>query len=234
MREPKRKKRREFNLSKKKKRDPLTFSDVLKATVDEVENSFSMMVYDHPTNLSPEQVIFALEFIKNGYKALPAVKETFGNMISEWSDQRCYQLAEKLLGLKKVKKYINEELELRAHKLQITADWIAKKYKQWATINVTDYITVEYTKKPPGSKALNFRPRPQIIMKKSLEEMPEVIKSSIKSIGVTASGDLKVEFIDQKAALDSLTKLMGFANDKIEAEIKGPVILQFDSEDANA
>ena len=92
MREPKRKKLRDFNMKRKIKK-PLTFSDVLQSTIDDVENSFSMIVYDHPTNLSPEQVIFALEFMKNGYKAVPAIRETFGTM----TDSELYGGFESLL-----------------------------------------------------------------------------------------------------------------------------------------
>lgn len=225
MREPKRAKKREFNLKKRKNSAPLTFLDVLKATIDDVENSFSMAVYEHPTNLSPEQVIFSLEFMKNGYKAVPAIRETYGQIVHDWSGSRCIELAKKLLGLSKVKRFINQEIELRAQKLQITADWIAKKYKQWATINVTDYITIKHHEK---SK------RPYIVLKTELEKMPDEIKSAIKSISVTTSGDLKVEFVDQRAALDSLTKLLGFANDKINIETKTPIFLNFDSQDKEA
>ena len=209
-----------------KRRTPCyTFSDVLRGTMDEVEQSYSMLIYEHPTNLSPEQVIFVLEFIKSGYKAVPAIQNTFGHLAEEWVDRKCQAVASRLLDLPKVKSFLNEQLEARAEKLKVTADWVALKYKQWAQIDVAKYIEVAHHEKTK---------RPYIKLKTNLNDMPEQIRSAIKEVSVTQAGDLKVVFVDQKAALDSLSKLMGFTDNKVTIETKAPIIMHFDAQDENA
>ena len=202
-----------------------TFSDILSSTVDELERSLGIVVYKHKDNLSPEQVIFCLEFIKNGYKGVPAIKETFGSLAEQWNDSKCNTLAMELLSMEKVKLFINEQLELRAEKLKTTSDWIAQKYRDWATLSVTDYVTIRYSEKTG---------RPRIDLTTPLEELPETVRSAIKSIKVTAAGDLSVEFVDQKGALDALSKLMGYMTEKLDVQVKGNVTLNFDAQDATA
>ena len=103
------------------------------------------------------------------------------------------------------------------------------KYKTWATINVTDFLEVRYRELPGGEKG-----RPYIHLKVELEDLPTEIKSAIKSVSVSAQGDLKVDFVDPKGALDSLAKLMGVHEDTLNIKTKGPLIMQFDAQDADA
>ena len=60
------------------------------------------------------------------------------------------------------------------------------------------------------------------------------VRSAISSISVTMQGELKVEFINQKAALDSLVKMMGYLENKLNIESKQPIIMNFDSQDSEA
>lgn len=200
------------------------FSDVLSQTLDEVENSFSMLIYEHPTNLSPEQVLFALEFINNGYKAVTAIRDTFGKTAKKWTNAKCESVARRLLKLEKVRSFIDEQLRLRAEKLQVTADWVALKYKTWAELNITDYLEI----------VTGARGRQTIKLKCSVDKLPDHIKSGIKGVKMTAAGDLNVEFIDQKSALDSLCKVLGIGADKPTDNNSAPVVINIDSQDAEA
>lgn len=205
-------------------RKEYTFSDVLSEAIDEVERSLGIIVYKHKTELSPEQIIFALEFINNGYKAEPAVRETFGNLADKWSRSQCATVAKELLQMEKIQEFIREQLALRVEKLKTTSDWVAQRYRDWATINVADYIKVQYTDEG----------RPYITLSKDLDKLPDSVRSAIRCIKVNKEGSLEVTFVDQKAALDSLTKLLGFMNEKLDVNVKSNVSLSFDAQDAEA
>lgn len=209
---------------RKKTTNKYTFSEVISASVDEIDKAYGMLIYKHPTNLSPEQVLFCLELIGNGYDMLNAVKTVYGSAVVELSDSKCVALGKKLLSLRKVRQYIEEQVQLRAEKLQTTADWVANQYKQWAQIDLTDYLKLEYSEK---GKAF-------VRLKCDIEEMPKVVRSAIKKIRVDQQGGLTIEFIDQKQALDSLSKMLGFIDNKVAVEVKAPVVLNFDQQDEEA
>ena len=190
----------------------------------DIEKSFQMLVYKHPVNLSPEQVIFCQEFIKAAYKIAPAIKATFGTQAEGWTDQDITKVGQRLLQLPKIRKYLQEEIENRVTKLKTTSDWVAQKYRDWSEIDVTDYIRVEYNK----------RGRPQIKLLYELDELPKQVRSAIKSVSVNSYGDLKIEFVDQKGALDQLAKLQGLIDTKMKVEVEQPILLSFDKEDEDA
>lgn len=155
---------------------------------------------------------------------------TFGELVATFSISQVDTLANELLKLPKIKSYIMDELERRAEKLKASADWIAYKYKTWASICITDYIEIEYYTNPrTGVK------KPSLKLKTEIEDLPPEIKSAIKSITVNSQGDLKIEFIDQKSALDSLTRMLGLNGDnKIVLDSRAPINVIFDSQDEDA
>jgi hypothetical protein len=181
-------------------------------------------IYKHPTRLSAEQVIFCLELLNNGYQVPDAVRKTFGKTVLDWTPSRCAALGHTLLRLPKVREYLQEQIDNRINKLQITLDWVANKYKAWSEIDIARYISLEQ----------DDRGKPYIKLKTDLHLLPINVRTAIKGISVTAKGDVKLEFIDQKSALDSLAKLMGFIDSKIQIESKAPIILNFDKQDAGA
>lgn len=206
------------------------FSDILFSLDNNEEKTAGMLVNKHPTKLSPEQILFSLEYIKSGYCLNPSVKATFGDIAKDWAESKCHTIGEELLKLPKIKSFILEEMDRRCEKLRVTTDWIANKYKAWANVNVTDYLEVYYPEKQGRTN-----PRPQIRLKTELDELPDEIKSAIKSISISSYGDLKIEFIDQKSALDSLTKLLGLGGEnKLVLDTTASINILFDDQDADA
>lgn len=209
---------------RKKTTNKYTFSEVISATVDEIDKAYGMLIYKHPTNLSPEQVLFCLELIGNGYDMQRAVQTVYGSAVADLSDNKCLSLGKKLMKLRKVRHFIEEQLHLRAEKLQSTADWVASQYKQWSQIDLTDYLKLDYSEK---GKAF-------VRLKCDIEDMPKVVRSAIKKIRVDAQGGLTIEFIDQKQALDSLARMLGYIDNKVTVEAKAPIMLSFDRQDEEA
>ena len=194
------------------------FADILSETI-EGESSYVMLINKHPTILTPEQIIFCLEFVNCGYRTSEAVRNTFG--AEDWNDRKIRTVGKKLLQLQKIKDQIQSELDNRCEKLRVSADWAARKYKTWSEINVTDYIEVTYLRQLGTGR--NLKPRPQIRLKTKLEDMPKEIRGAVKKVSVSAQGDLNVEFIDQKGALDCLVKVLGFTENKLVIDNKVPM-----------
>ena len=201
-----------------------TLTDIICDSVDELDKRGRMLIYKHPTNLSPEQVLFVLELLGNGYDISAAIESVYGTAVVGMTPAAIKSLGQKLMQLKKVRDFIEEQTQLRADKLQLTADWVAKKYKTWADIDVLDYISIEYSSTG----------RSMIKLKAELEDLPKDVRGAIKKIKSDPGGGVVIEFIDQKQALDSLSKLLGLVENKLTVETKGPVILSFDQQDSEA
>ena len=96
---------REGNRKRALKRDKRdTYIDVIRAATDECNASINMLVYDHPTKLSPEQIIFIQEFQANGYKYSAAIESTFGSVVDGWSIDKKRRLAKKNIKVRKSSK----------------------------------------------------------------------------------------------------------------------------------
>lgn len=214
-------------LRKGKKKMPKfgSLAELLCNSLDEIDRATAQLCYSHPTRMAPEQVLFALELMANGYDMVKAIRTVFGTSVEKLSDAACKRLGNKILSLKKVKIFVNEELNRRAEKLQTTADWCVMKYRDWANLDITDYI---------GVKTCKVTSKQSIYLKQDLEKMPKVARSAIKKIKTDPQGGIIVEFVDQKAALDSLAKLQGFVDSKTVVEVKAPIIMKFDAQDADA
>ena len=205
------------------------FADILSESIED-DSSYKMLINKHPILLTPEQIIFCLEYVNCGYITSVAVRNTFG--AEDWSDSKVLNVGKKLLKLQKIRDQVQHELDNRCEKLRVSADWAARKYKAWSQINVTDYIEVHYPRQIGAGR--NIKPRPQIRLKTKLEDMPKEIRGAIKKVSVGAQGDLNVEFIDQKAALDSLVKLLGFTENKLVLDNRVPINIFFDDQDDEA
>ena len=183
------------------------------------------------TGLSVMETMFCLEFIGNGFRKGLAYLHAVGQGEGETRKLAIGTAScsgDRLLKKPHIKNFIQDQLNARCERLQVTSDWVARKYKIWSEIDITQYIDIIQPKTRTG--------RARLVLKQSLEDLPLAVRSAIKSITMTTAGDLKVEFIDQKAALDSLTKVLGLSVDILEISGKkgGPINLNFDAQDAEA
>ena len=201
--------------------------EAIREAEKEVEDFYRDLNENHPTELSLPQLKFAQEFLRNGYNKTNAVRKAYDpEYVSGWSQQEATERGRNFLKHPKVRNYIQQELNNMSERHQVTFDWIAKKYKGWSEIDVAQYV--RFVKPKKG--------RPYLTLKHDLEDLPKQVRNSIRSIGTTAAGDVKVEFIDQRASLDQLAKLLGFANEKLDLALgKGePIKLVFDKQDEEA
>ena len=201
--------------------------EIVKESEKEIEDYYRDLNEEHPTELSLPQIKFVQEFLKNGYNKSDAARKAYDDEYTEgWTNAETEARGRNFLKHPKVRNYIQHELNNMSQRYQVTFDWIAKKYKAWSEIDVSQYVRFVKPK----------RGRPYLALKHDLEDLPKHVRNSIRSIGTTAAGDIKVEFIDQKASLDQLAKLLGFANEKLDLAMgKGESIkLVFDKQDEEA
>ncbi len=200
----------------------------IESTEREIQEYYARYNEFEPTDLSHVQTVFALEYIKNGFKIAAAVRKAVGeDRLKRWTNRRTpTQVGTNWLIQKKVIDFIQDQLNARCERLQVTAEWIARKYKIWSEIDVTQFI--ELKENAEGGHTLS--------LKQNLEDLPKSIRTSIKSVSVGVGGDVKVDFVDGKSALDSLSKLLGMFNDKLEIDTKEnlKINLVFDKQDSDA
>lgn len=171
---------------------------------------------------SPTEMRFCHEFLNNGFKKGPAIREIFPDL----SSSNMIQRANDYLDRPRVMKYLSRELHNRRLKMGVTAEWICKKYLMWANLDITDFI--EFS--PATIKGRGAA----VYLKKNISELPPLVRQSIKAITVDDKGKVKIEFVDQKSALDSLAKMLGYAQDKISFDGGVPINLYFDKQDEKA
>jgi superfamily II helicase len=193
-----------------------------------VERELIELNEDHLIDLSAQQTVFALEYIKNGYKLAPAVRAAVGKEKAEsWKNKRtATQIGHNWLKKEKVFKFIHDQLNARCKRLELSVDVIARQYYIWSQIDVTEFVELRR----------NETGKPIICLKCELEALPRSVRTSVRSLTTTAAGDVKIEFIDQKGALDSLTKLLGFNNEKLQIGTADNSTLKliFDMQDKDA
>lgn len=183
-------------------------------TEEEITAHFEAEIANDKWGLTYLETLFATEFVYNGFKSLVAyrkavsVQDEDGEVTTNMSNRTMSRHARKLLNKPNVVAFINDQINARCERLEITKDWIARKYKYWSEIDVSKYIKIV--------KPKDKRQKPFIALKTDLNKMPAMMRSSIKSISMSNQGDIKVEFIDQKSALDSLCKLTGYMNEKLQ------------------
>ena len=179
--------------------------------------------YDQEGILLEKEVLFCLEWLSNGMKAGPAYSKVFGID----NTNTCYTEGSKLLGKPKVKAYVRREMNNRASRLGISSDYVANKYKVWAEGYIGDFVEVKTVSRGKVKKQVLF-------LKGDLESLTPEQRSCIKSIEPTKDGQIKLTMIDQKAALDSLAKLLGYTQDKLQINTEVGITLKFDSQDEEA
>lgn len=190
--------------------------DYLLSTYSEEQDD----IYDLP---SPTEMQFCHAYLSNGFKQGPAVR----TVLPELSTANSVQRAHDFLSRERVQRYLTRELHSRRLRMGVTADWVCKKYLSWATLDITQFIEFDSGSSRRGSGA-------SVYLKKSINELPPLVRQSIKSLTVDDKGKVKVEFIDQKSALDSLAKMLGFSNDKLTIDSKVVTHLHFDEQDKEA
>lgn len=222
-------------LPKDFKPDTKCFSDfdkMIQKTSDEIEEYLVEQYREEDDNFkdlpSEREMMFCHAYLSNGFKQGPAIAET----TPELKTSNRIQRAHTYLARERVQKYLARELHNRRLRLGVTADWICKKYLIWATLDITDFLDFIPAKEGKGRGKVDRRA--SIYLKEDINKLPPLVRQAIKSITIDDKGKVKVEFIDQKSALDSLAKMLGYANDKITLDSKIPIHLHFDQQDQEA
>lgn len=170
---------------------------------------------------SLREMEFCGHWMANGYKTAPAMQKVIPGIEPSSATQHGRKILKKPL----VQQYLARQLHNKRVRTGITADWIAQKYKAWATLDITQFIDFEPSQ---GKK------RAAVYIRSQISDLPPLVRQCIKSISVDEkTGRVKVDFIDQKSAVDSLAKLLGFTNDKL-LDINNHIEMHFDSQDEEA
>lgn len=206
------------------------FKKMLDQSVEEVEE-YLLERYQEEyaadfNNLpTPREILFCEAYMANTFNLAKSCAELW----PDHSPRSASTLGEKMLEKERVQNYLSRELHLKRLRLGVTQDYLTKKYLTWANLDITDFL--EFV--PAKGKGTNRRAA-AVYLKEDIANLPPMVRQCIKSVTVDDKGKVKVEFIDQKSALDSLAKLLGFGNDKLKIDTDGQIHVHFDGQDAGA
>ncbi len=150
--------------------------------------------------LTPNQKRFVDEYLKD-LNATRAYKAAYPNIKDE---KVASAAASRLMKGKKVKKAIEERIQNRLERTEITQDQVLNELADIAFANITDFVRIEE----------------QEVIVKSTDEIPKNLLPAIESIKYGKYG-IEVKFHDKVRSLELLGRHLGMFNDKIE--IKGTV-----------
>lgn len=213
------------------KADTEHFKEMLAKSEEEVEEyllerykeEYASDLENLPT---PREILFCEAYMAHSFNMTKTAAEIWPNC----SDPKIRARdGEKMLEKERVQNYLSRELHLKRLRLGITQDWLTKKYLTWANLDITNFLQFV----PAKGKGTNRRAA-AVYLKDDIENLPPMVRQCIKSVTVDDKGKVKVEFIDQKSALDSLAKLLGFGNDKLKIDTDGQIHVHFDGQDAGA
>ena len=219
------------------KKDPLlgllevdAIEDCIKGVEDYYRETNGMVT---PDDMTIDETMFALEFIATNFNTQQAAANTRRARLGDdhESDKLendpdfyhvCTTIGKRYLTKYRVREFIQQQINNRIERLQVTEDWVWSKYRNWARTDVTQLIEIKEQKG-----------RQIITLKENINDLPLEIRTAITSVTVTTMGDIKVEFVNQKAALDQLCKLMNIGNDKVDLNT-GEIHMHFDAQDGEA
>lgn len=209
-----------------------SFDTMVLKTAEEVEDYLMKSyieedddIYDLP---SMTEMQFCHAYLSNGFKQGPAIR----TILPESTEAYCTSRAQILLSRDRVQRYLSNELHSRRLKMGVTAAWICKKYLAWSTLDVTEFL--DFTPNKMSKNGDRVVRKASVFLKGDIADLPRLVRQAIKSLTIDDKGKVKVEFIDQKSALDSLAKMLGYANDKLTMDAKLPIHLHFDQQDSEA
>ncbi len=228
------KKKRKTSIKKTIAESEKKFEQILEKSVDEIEE-FLLSTYkdpgtDHFNDLpTPQEILFCDYYLSNGFNVVQAMSRVHPGV----DEQNACHWAKKYLAKDSVQNYLKRALHFKRLRLGVTSDWICQKYLTWANLDITEFI--DFT---PASKTRQAF----TTLKKNIHDLPAVVRQSIKSLTVDKEGKVKVEFIDQKSALDSLSKMLGYGDSPVTKKAGGvnpdsdgkKIVLNFDSQDEDA
>ncbi len=205
------------------------FEKMVHKTAEEIEEYLVGQYREEDDNFkglpTEREMMFCHAYLSNGFKQGPAIAEILPDLKTSNRIQRAHDY----LARPRVQKYLTRELHNRRLRMGVTADWICKKYLVWSTLDITQFL--DFVPAKEGKKGRTDR-RASIYLKEGIEKLPPLVRQAIKAITIDDKGKVKIEFIDQKSALDSLAKMLGYTNDKIIPQT--PIHLHFDAQDNEA
>lgn len=203
--------------------------DAVEESIEKVRSYYENKPFNN-CGLSVREITFAMNFIAFGFDSCSAMREILKdhpNYKDQVDDPQfpalCVRQARNCLEKFEVRKFIQQQINCNLEIAEVTANWVASKYKAWSMLDLSEVVELK-----------EHRGRQIICLKKNLEDLPNEVRSAIRSISITNHGDVKIDLVDQSAALNQLSKMLGFANDKGDEKGETEIHLHFDSQDADA
>lgn len=155
--------------------------------------------------MTEKQKIFADEYLID-LNATRAYRMAYPNVKK---DDTAAAAAARMLRNVKVAEYIQERMQERQQRTEVTQDRVVQELAAIAFAKATDYVTI----KSNGSAA--------VVMIKSTDDLTDEQVRAIAGIKEGANG-VEIKLNDKEKALELLGRHLGMWNDKLE--VKAPAI----------
>jgi len=137
--------------------------------------------------LTFKQRLFAEEYLVDGHGPMAALRAGFAPF-------GIYNTAKRLLGMRKVRNYINKRRSVLIAKTGMDQDWVLGQYRCIAEADPRDYML--------------WNSAGEVIAYAPAEELTREQAMAIDTVEQTPAG-LKIKLHDRKAALDAVNRIMG-------------------------
>ena len=150
--------------------------------------------------LNERQVLFAKEYLKD-------LNATRAALAAGYSEKTAYSQAGQLLKKLEIKKYIEENMQKRADKLELSSDRVLQEISHMAFY---DPASIASAKDADGDFVVSCAA--------DIARLPEDVRRAIVGWGYNKDGKFTLKLADKSKALDQLARHLSLYNDKVEVK----------------
>lgn len=163
--------------------------------------------------LTAKMIRFAEEYIVDLNAGAAAIR-------AGYSENTAYEMGYENLRKPQIAELIQQMMDERSKRTEITADMVLREYAKLGFSNITDYLKVEETDVVidfigEGESKMPVMQRVSNVRIFDTDSIERVKLDAVAEIKQTKDG-IALKLHDKKGALDSMARHLGMFNDKIE------------------
>lgn len=157
--------------------------------------------------LTDKQVLFAQEYIVDLNAGAAAIR-------AGYSEKTAYEMGYENLRKPQIAELIQQMMDERSKRTEITADMVLKEYAKIGFSNITDYLKVEQKEMTTESGSVVTYKTVDIFETDMIDRFK---LDAVAEIRQTKDG-IALKLHDKKGALDSIARHLGMFNDSLKVD----------------
>jgi phage terminase small subunit len=166
--------------------------------------------------LTDKQVLFAQEYIVDLNAGAAAIR-------AGYSEKTAYEMGYENLRKPQIAELIQQMMDERSKRTEITADMVLKEYAKLGFSNITDYLKVVSEPFEVDGRELTT----QVVQIFNTDSIERTKLDAVAEIKQTKEG-ISLKLHDKKGALDSMARHLGMFKDEVKHS--GEITLTFEDQ----